>query len=204
MTLDTAASATPAQTIQDVVTFWFEETQPKQYFVKDPAFDQRVRDKLAGLHAQAMADELIDWQQTALGCLALCVVLDQAPRNMYRDDPRAFASDPKALSVAQYAVEQGLDKQLVPRQRTFIYLPFEHAEDKGLQAQSVALFKALHVEVAARDPEAGQGFAVTYDYALRHQAIVDRFGRFPHRNAVLGRQSTPEESAFLSEPGSSF
>lgn len=201
----TSASPAPAaQTAQDVVAFWFEETEPKQHFVKDPEFDQLVRDKLAGLHQRAMSGELESWKNSAEGCLALCVILDQAPRNMFRDDPRAFASDPLALAVAQHAVAQGLDKQLTPRQRTFIYLPYEHAEDRDLQAQSVALFKDLHAEVAAQNPDAAEGLAIAYDYALRHQVIVDRFGRFPHRNAILGRQSSQEERDFLSQPGSSF
>ncbi len=204
MTDTSAQHPVAAQSAEQVVAFWFDETEPKQHFVKDPAFDQLVRDKLGALHARAMTGELESWRDSAIGCLALCVLLDQAPRNMFRDDPRSFASDPRALEVAQHALAQGFDRDLTPRQRTFVYLPFEHAEDRGLQAQSVALFKALHDEVAAQDPEAAKGLAIAYDYALRHQVIVDRFGRFPHRNAVLSREPTDEERDFLSQPGSSF
>ncbi len=204
MTPTSTSPAPAAQSADEVVTFWFDETEPKQHFVKDPNFDQLVRDKLGQLHERAVAGVLDAWQDSAIGCLALCVVLDQAPRNMFRDDPRAFASDPKALAVARHAVAQGFDKQLTLRQRTFIYLPFEHAEDRDLQAQSVALFKALHEEAVAQDPQAAEGLALAYDYALRHQVIVERFGRFPHRNAVLGRESSAEERTFLSQPGSSF
>lgn len=194
----------PAQTSADVLRFWFEETEPKQHFIKDPAFDQRVRDVLGDLHFQAYAGALDGWLADAQGCLALCILLDQAPRNMFRDTPQAFASDPKALTVAEHIVDHGFDRHLPFGQRVFAYLPFEHAEDRALQARSVALYDALLKEATAQDPGLGQRFEITYDYALRHQVIVDRFGRFPHRNAILDRPSSDEERAFLSEPGSSF
>lgn len=198
------SSAPAAHTIEDVLRFWFEETEPKQHFIKDLAFDQRVRDVLGGLHGQAEAGALEDWMSSAKGCLALCIVLDQAPRNMFRDTPRAFASDAQARQVARHMLDKSFDTQLSFGQRVFAYLPLEHSEERADQARSVALFKALMEEAGAHDPALEERFALTYDYALRHQVIVDRFGRFPHRNAVLGRSSTDEEQAFLSEPGSSF
>lgn len=197
-------SPKPAQTAADVLRFWFEDTEPKQHFIKDQAFDQRVRDILGQPHQLAISGALDGWLTDADGCLALCIILDQAPRNMFRDTPQAFASYPQALAVAQHMVAQGFDQQLPFGRRVFAYMPFEHAEDRELQARAVALFEALLQDAAAQDPEMGKRFEGSYDYALRHQVIVDRFGRFPHRNAILGRSSTDEERAFLSEPGSSF
>ncbi len=197
-------TVTPAQSQADVLRFWFVDTEAKQHFVKDSAFDQRVRDLLGDLHQQAESGALMSWLDSAEGCLALCILLDQAPRNMFRDTPRAFASDPQARTVAHHMVDKGFDRQFEFGRRVFAYMPFEHAEDRALQARSVALFKALLEEACAQDPALEQRFAMTYDYALRHQAIVDRFGRFPHRNAILGRASSDKERAFLSEPGSSF
>lgn len=193
-----------ATTIEDVLRFWFEETEPKQHFIKDPAFDARVTAVLGCLHTQACSGALDDWLASAGGCLALCILLDQAPRNMFRDSPKAFASDPQARAVAAHMLEQSFDRQLAFSRRSFAYLPFEHAEDRADQQRSVDLFRTLMEEATAHDPALEQGFALAYDYALRHQVIVDRFSRFPHRNAVLGRASTAEEIAFLEQPGSSF
>ena len=140
---------------------------------------------------QEVRDELDSMANDPQGCLALIILLDQFSRNMFRGSAQAFAADEKALAHARTAVERGLDQQLPPFQRTFVYLPFEHSESLADQDRSVALFEAL-------------GDENTYDYAVRHRDIIVRFGRFPHRNVILGRESTPEELEFLKEPGSSF
>ncbi len=171
--------------------FWFEQTEPNQWFEKDPAFDASIRKRFLGLHDILVSrgnNGLLADAQTAL---AAVIVLDQMSRNMFRDTPRAFAADPQALSVAEAAIARGLDAGLTKDQRMFLYLPFEHSEDRGSQARSVALMASLG------DPE-------LLKWAEAHRAIVDRFGRFPHRNGVLGRPSTPEEIEFLKLPESSF
>ena len=127
--------------------------------------------------------------------IALLIVLDQFPRNMFRGTPRAFAADARALALARDAVGRGFDEVLLPVQRWFVYLPFEHAEDLAMQRESLRLFERLATDAAG---------AGTLTYAMRHYAVIERFGRFPHRNAILGRASTPEELAFLAQPGSSF
>jgi uncharacterized protein (DUF924 family) len=135
------------------------------------------------------------WMEEALSALALVIVLDQFPRNMFRGQAQAFGSDRQALMWANHAVDLGFDDQVIPVMRQFFYFPFEHSEDPANQAYAVRLFKQFE-----NDPQ----LASTYEFALRHQAIIDRFGRFPHRNEVLGRASTMEELAFLQEPGSGF
>lgn len=174
-----------------ILRFWFEETSPKQWWKVDPAFDAIVRERFAAIHRSACLGELWSWRKEARGRLAEIIVLDQFSRNMFRGKPQAFASDAMALALAQEAVAGGHDALLPPTERVFIYLPYEHSESGVVQAESVNLIAAL-------------GKAELHDYALRHQAIVDRFGRFPHRNQILGRESTPEELEFLKQPGSSF
>ena len=127
--------------------------------------------------------------------MALILLLDQFPRNLFRGTPRAFATDPQALAAARNAVDRGFDRHFLPVRRWFLYLPFEHAEDLQLQQQSVKLFEQLRDDAAS---------ASTIDYAIRHFEVIQRFGRFPHRNQILGRQTTPEEAEFLNQPGSSF
>jgi uncharacterized protein (DUF924 family) len=171
--------------------FWFAQTASDRWFEKDPAFDASVRERFLGLHEIIVsrgADDLLTDAQTAL---AAVIVLDQMSRNMFRDTPRAFAADPQALAVAEAAVARGFDAGMSKNQRMFLYLPFEHAEDRQSQARSVALTAGL------RDAD-------LVKWAEAHRAIVDRFGRFPHRNRVLGRISTPEEAEFLKQPGSDF
>ncbi len=175
-----------------VLRFWFQEAGPKDWFAADPGFDQRTTAALGELHAQAAAGAFTAWQEAPEGCLALCILLDQAPRNMFRGSPRAFASDAQALAVARHAVDKGFDLGMAEDQRLFVYLPFEHAEDMDSQRRSVRLF-------AARTAKPDY-----LDYACLHLAIISRFGRFPHRNAVLGRKTTAEEQAFLAQPGSGF
>jgi len=177
-------------TPDDVLHFWFEETSPQQWWQHDPAFDQAVRVRFAELHAAASRAELWTWRETAPGRLAEIIVLDQFSRNLHRDDARAFVCDPLALALAQEAVRNSVDLQIAPERRAFIYMPYMHSESQRIHAAAVELFRG-------RAP-------VNLDYELRHKAIIDRFGRFPHRNAVLGRTSTAEEIAFLKQPGSSF
>lgn len=188
---------------QEILDFWFGApgsaefgSSRAQWFRKDLAFDALIAQRFGATVNAALAGELRDWEATAAGSLARIVVLDQFTRNMFRETPRAFAGDPFALSTAQSILARGDDAMLLPVQRTFVYLPFEHAEDLALQQRSVALFSALAAEHASL-----QG---NLDYAIRHRDVIQRFGRFPHRNALLGRPSTAEELAFLALPGSSF
>ncbi len=176
---------------QQVLHFWFEESTPQQRFRKDPAFDAEIARRFGALHARAAASELWAWRASPEGRLAEIIVLDQFSRNLFRDDPRAFAQDAMALVLAQEAIRAGDDQRLSAEQRAFLYMPFMHSESRAIQAESVRLFEA-------------NGIANNLDFAIRHKEIVDRFGHYPHRNAVLGRPSTPEEIAFLQTPGSSF
>jgi uncharacterized protein (DUF924 family) len=186
-------SALPPQDdyVDEVLRFWFEQTGPKQWFEKDAAFDSEVRRRFLKLHEAVAAQPREALLKDARTARAALIVLDQMPRNMFRGSPRAFATDAKALEIAEELIARGHDAGLTRDERLFCYLPFEHAEDPGAQARCVALFAAL-------------GDADLTKWAEAHKAIIDRFGRFPHRNAVLGRHSTPEEIEFLKEPGSSF
>lgn len=183
---------------QAVLDVWFGEPDVvhEEWFRKDPAFDASIRARFGAVLRAALAGELHDWRATPRGALAHIVVLDQFTRNAFRDTPRAFAGDALALQSAQALVAAGTDRSLTPLQRWFVYLPFEHAEDRALQAESMRLFDALAAEHPA--------LADAREWAHRHQVVVQRFGRFPHRNAILGRASTPDEEAFLREPGSRF
>ena len=174
----------------EVLRFWFEETAKEQWFKRDDAFDATLRQRFLALHASIAALALEACLADAGTALAATIVLDQFSRNMLRGRPEAFAMDTKALAIAQGAIARGFDADVPEARRQFFYLPFEHAEDAGAQARSVALFATL-----------GEDFL---RWAEAHKVIIDRFGRFPHRNAVLGRASTPEEIAFLQEPNSSF
>lgn len=186
----------------EVLDFWFgaagstEFGKPRaEWFRKSDAFDQEIRARFLDLRREAAAGKLQAWQAAADSMLALILVLDQFPRNLYRGSGEAFATDDQAQAAARLAVEQGFDRLLAPVQRWFVYLPFEHAEDLALQRRCLELFEGLRT-----DPDS----AGTIDYARRHFEIIERFGRFPHRNAVLGRASTPEEIEFLRQPGSGF
>jgi uncharacterized protein (DUF924 family) len=185
---------------EEVLGFWFgREGEPgygefrEAWFRKDPDFDREVRDRFEELYEAAAAGELDGWRDEARSCLALVIVLDQFPRNMFRGDPRSYAADRKAQETAEYAVDRALDRELPEFQRMFLYMPFMHSENLEHQRRSVELFRAL-----------GGDEADASDYAVRHMEIVERFGRFPHRNEVLGRQTTSEEAEFLTQPGSSF
>lgn len=176
---------------QAVLKFWFNEIPPQNWWLADPDFDAVIRDRFVALHCAAHLGECWEWRKEPHGRLAEIIVLDQFARNLYRGTPRAFASDAMALALAQEAVAGGHDAALAPLERAFLYMPYQHSESRVVQAESLRLFTALG------EPE-------QLDFATRHKAIVDRFGRFPHRNAILGRQSTVEEEAFLKTPGSSF
>lgn len=171
--------------------FWFKEISPAQRWKVDPAFDQLVRDRFSALHTQANRCELFAWRSEPIGRLAEIIVLDQFSRNMYRGTKAAFASDTLALALAQEAVASGADQALTLEERVFLYMPYMHSESKSIHEVAVRLFET-------------NGIGNNHDYELRHKAIIDRFGRYPHRNAILGRESTNEELEFLKQPGSSF
>lgn len=180
-------------TQQEILHFWFEETRPSQWFQKNAEFDALIRERFVVTYDMAR-DGLCDgWKRDAKGCLALCILLDQFPRNMFRDSAQAFATDARALLVAKHAIAQGFDQILPVLERRFLYLPFEHSEAIEDQRRAVALFEKMKKD----DP-------LGYDYALRHLEIIEKFGRFPHRNKALGRESTPEEEAWLATPGAGF
>ena len=177
--------------IQRVVSFWFDRHGPDTWWVKDPAFDESIRAEFADLHARAARAELHAWRIEPQGRLAEIIVLDQFSRNLYRGDARAFAWDGMALVLAQEAVRVGADRAVPPRQRQFFYMPYQHSESVRIHDIAVPLFKSLG------DPDG-------LNYELQHRAIINRFGRYPHRNKALSRVSTAEEIAFLKTPGSSF
>ena len=188
---------------QDVLDFWFLPPDNPDYgqsrvewFRKDEAFDAHIRARFGALIDAAIEGGLRAWEATPHGALARLIVLDQLTRNVYRGTPRAFAGDAQALALAVALTQAGQDRLLPPMLRAFAYLPFEHAEDLAMQACAVELFQLLS--------QAQPGFDGMLDYAQRHQEVIARFGRFPHRNAMLGRPSTPEEVEFLRQPGSSF
>jgi uncharacterized protein (DUF924 family) len=190
-------------TPDDVLDFWFGpahsaasfEANPA-WFRKDPAFDAQIAQRFGPTIGQALAGGLTDWELHPAAALARILVLDQFTRNAFRDTPRAFAGDALALAAAQRLVHAGEDRLLPPLRRVFAYLPFEHAEDRATQAEALRLFKALGDEVPA--------LAGYLEWAQKHADVVERFGRFPHRNDVLGRPSPAEEEAFLRQPGSRF
>ncbi|MED5618680.1 DUF924 family protein [Ideonella sp. BN130291] len=186
-----------------VLEFWFgppeladTEAVTSRWFRKDAAFDREISDRFGALIERALAGELTDWAWQPGPALARILLLDQFTRNAFRDSARAFAGDPLALAAARQMVALGQDQQLPLLRRVFVYLPFEHAEDLAAQREALRLFDALVAEAP--------GLAGYADYARRHHEIIERFGRFPHRNALLGRESTPEELEFLRQPGSGF
>ena len=186
------------QSVHDVLQFWFGPVpgeRRKAWFIKDTAFDDGMRTRFLDLHEAASQGTLDSWKATAQGALALIVVTDQFPRNMFRGSARAFATDPMALATANHVLAQGWDALMRPVERMFVYLPFEHSEVLADQTRSLELFAPLGDFEPTKD---------TPDYARRHWEVVKRFGRFPHRNAALGRPGTPEETEFLKQPGSGF
>lgn len=171
----------------DVVSFW-QKAGPDRWFKKDPAFDDEIRERFIATHEAAAAGQLSDWEQSAQGALALLILLDQFPRNIFRGDARAFATDPLARAIAAGAIIRGFDSQVPKEMRGFFYLPFEHSENLADQERCIAFHKAI-------DDTEG------LKWAEIHADIIRRFGRFPHRNAALGRTTTAEEQAFLDSGG---
>lgn len=182
-----SATATPAQ----VLDFWFVQTRPAQWWQADPAFDEQLRIRFGECLLQAARAELWAWRADARGRLAEIIVLDQFSRNIHRGTPQAFAQDGIALVLAQEAVAAGLPQALEPVQAGFLLMPYMHSESPRVHAEAEGLFARF-------------ASAENLDFERRHKAIIDRFGRYPHRNAILGRESTPEELEFLRQPGSSF
>ena len=190
--------------VEEILFFWFGQPRDDKayyegrhslWFTPDLQFDQAIRDRFTDDYQLAAEQKLRDWQNTPRSGLALILLLDQFPRNMFRNDPRAFASDPLAREAAAHLIDAGQDQQLLPVERMFIYLPFMHSEALADQRQSVALFRQLVQE---------REYLGSLAYALKHLEIIERFGRFPHRNIALGRSSTSEEQEFLRQPGSLF
>lgn len=185
---------------RQILTFWFGEGEDygksrQQWFRKDTAFDDEIHARFAALYAQAAAGKLAHWQEQPLDCLALIILLDQFPRNMFRGTGRAFESDSLARDAARHALAQGYDRNMLPVERQFVYLPLEHSELLAEQEQCLTLMKEL------------SAFPDTHDlhvWSEKHLVIIRRFGRFPHRNRLLGRESTAEEIEFLRQPGSGF
>lgn len=194
----------------DVLDFWLGPLDARgrarpdiqqRWWSKDPAFDAEIRERFGALHARIVRREHEGWRESPRGLLAYVIVLDQLSRNMFRGTPRMFEADAQALEAALSGIERGNDRRLAFAERAFLYMPLMHAEDLATQERCVELFRAFRDEVSG---ELRESVEASLDFAVRHRDIVRRFGRFPHRNAVLGRESTPEEIAFLEQPGSSF
>lgn len=178
-------------TYQDVLEFWFDELTPKDWFTGGEEIDAWIEARFSNLHQSAAQGELFEWRQNAQGRLAEIIVLDQFSRNIGRNSPAAFLADPMALALAQEAVAGGFDHQLNEQQKSFLYMPYMHSESLLVHEQAVELFSQT-------------GLEHNLDFEFKHKVIIERFGRYPHRNEVLGRTSTPEEVEFLQQPGSSF
>jgi uncharacterized protein (DUF924 family) len=178
-------------TASDIIRFWFHEIDGSMWFTKDPVFDDFCKKKFSAIHASISVGETFKWRETPEGRLAEILVLDQFSRNMFRDTAGAFASDPLALLLAQEAVHSGDDLKLPLERRTFIYMPYMHSESLIVHEEAIRLFST-------------KGLEQNLDYEYRHKRILERFGRYPHRNGVLSRVSTPEEIEFLKQPGSGF
>ncbi len=176
---------------QEILKFWFEELQPSQWWKKDEQLDRLITERFAEVHHRATLCELYGWRKDAHGRLAEVIVLDQFSRNMFRGDPRSFAHDAIALALAQEAVSIGADQSLNATERSFLYMPFMHSESLPIHEVATELFL-------------NNGNQNSFDFELKHKVIIERFGRYPHRNSILGRDSTPEEIEFLKQPGSGF
>ena len=176
---------------KEIIKFWFEEISQAQWWKKDVEFDQLIASRFSEVHGQAARCELYQWRDTAEGRLAEIIVLDQFSRNIYRDSPLSFATDSLALALGQEVIREGADQEVPESMRSFFYMPFMHSESAVIHEEAVALYEAY-------------GNEGNLNFELRHKAIIDRFGRYPHRNEILGRDSTTEEIEFLSQPGSSF
>ncbi len=180
--------------MQTVLQFWFDEHDREDWFRGGEEFDRKIRDRFLGLYEQGAAGALDDWRDTPLGCVALCLVLDQFPRNLFRGDPRSFATDAAARAVCEHALANGfdLDPALTDQHRLFLYIPLEHSEDIDHQRRCVGLVRE---RIGDED---------YIDFAEQHLRVIERFGRFPHRNGILGRTCTQEEDEYLKQPGAGF
>ncbi|NNK96809.1 MAG: DUF924 domain-containing protein [Desulfobacterales bacterium] len=176
---------------KEVLKFWFEETSPSQWWKKNDTFDHTISDQFSELHKNAARCELYEWRENALGRLAEIIILDQFSRNMFRGMPGAFAQDALALALAQEAVARGVDQQLNQVERGFLYLPYMHSESIRIHEVAVSLYSK-------------EGMESPLEWELKHKKIIERFGRYPHRNEILGRVSSAEEKEFLKQPGSRF
>jgi uncharacterized protein (DUF924 family) len=176
---------------KDIIQFWFEDIEQSKWFVKDVEFDALIRKKFSNIHYSAHQCELYSWRKTAKGRLAEIIILDQFSRNMFRDSEKAFAYDALALGLSQEAIELGIDKELSPIERSFLYMPFMHSESLIIHEVAVTLYRA-------------NGIQNNVDFEIMHKDIIEKFGRYPHRNKILGRESTESEIKFLTQAGSSF
>ena len=176
---------------QEIITFWFTTIEPKSWWIKDEAFDSLLNQKFSEIHQQAAQGELFHWRKTALGRLAEIIILDQFSRNIYRDSAKSFAYDALALILAQEAINVGANKELQGKELAFLYMPFMHSESLAIHQVAEQLFS---------EP----GLEGNTDFEKRHKVIIEKFGRYPHRNEILNRESTEDEIVFLKEPGSSF
>ncbi|MGB5633562.1 MAG: DUF924 family protein [Waterburya sp.] len=175
----------------EVLNFWFDERVKPQWFKKSEEFDREIKERFESMYRYAKTGELDRWRNVPHSTLALIIILDQFPRNMYRQTPQAFATDAKAIKLTKYAIANNYQQSMTTEQQVFLYMPLMHSEHKTDQELCVKLFTKLGKEDNLK-------------FARKHQEIIDRFGRFPHRNQILGRESTPEEREFLIQPGSSF
>lgn len=176
---------------QEILDFWFKELEPAQWWKKDDGFDQLIVDLFSDIHTRAARSELYEWRETGKGRLAEIIILDQFSRNMFRDTPASFACDPLALALSQEAVRCRADQELSPTEKVFLYMPFMHSESLAIHNVAVSLYENL-------------GIQSNLDFELKHKVIIERFGRYPHRNSILNRESTEEELEFLTRDGSSF
>lgn len=177
----------------DILSFWFEQIQPQQWFQVNEDFDAEIIARFHDDYEKAKDGIYDDWKKDADGCLALILLLDQFPRNMFRGKPEAFSTDGKALVIAKFALSKGFDQLLTPVKRRFMYLPYEHSENLIDQRKCVELFEKMKKD----DP-------LGYEYAVKHLKVIEKFGRFPHRNKILGRDNTSEEEEYLSQPDAGF
>lgn len=193
--------------VKEILTFWFGENRddPLQFqsrwWKKDPALDREIRERFGEDLKKAVNGELNSWMETAEGGLALVILLDQFSRNIFRGKPESFSQDPQALKTVLHLLEHGLDKELSPVHRWFLYMPMMHSEEPEIQKKSLILYESLW---KSAPPQFKKALKSAFEFAEKHAAIIFRFGRYPHRNAILGRKSTTEEEEFLNQPGSSF
>jgi uncharacterized protein (DUF924 family) len=176
---------------EEILKYWFEEIDKSLWWSKDDKFDQLIIERFSEVHSRAVSCELFEWRKTAEGRLAEIIILDQFSRNMFRDTPLAFAKDSLALVLSQEAISVGADKELSPIQRSFIYMPFMHSESLRIHEVAIDLYQK-------------NGIQSNLDFARKHKEIIEKFGRYPHRNRILGRVSTEEEIEFLKQPGAWF